>query len=400
MIYDSKPSYDAISIPTKSTNTFDKLTRNVLTTIFAVLTFVATGYFLYSGFFVVNSGSVSRIRLSSEPIIIEFDMDDASDSLVPLSESWLKFHDELLENAGYDAAELNANPSVDVSFIAYDPPIEAQVIGGSNQNRPSRGITCYTKYSVRGNTNAQKCLGAGKIVNSIRTGCSSLNFKSELSGVITVGTTGCESPNPKDMVTARCCQPTPGTEFENAAWVVTTPEVTNKTTPCAAVGCVGNQDLVGCYGKVAGAPIGGVQNDGNKCRAQRGAAPYDVEADESAAPMQPDSGSSSELLVGALCADQPQDGHTLKCQKTESLSAALNDDGKYVSSVQCDQGAVMFDCNSFLRGPIDSCAALSANGHKLFGENYRLVRRRSKIYCDAFGDSQAVRAGATCCELS
>jgi len=165
--------------------------------------------------------------------------------------------------------------------------------------------------------------------------------------------------------------------------------VSNDSVPCLSVGCTGNQDLIGCYGEASEGPLGGIQNDGNVCRAQRGASSY-VEADGP---------SSANLVVGALCADQPQDGHTLKCQKAEAMSAELNDDGKYVSSVQCERGTVMFDCNSFLRGPIDSCHAFSTNEHTLFGENYRLVTRKSKIYCDAFGDSQSVRAGATCCAL-
>jgi len=187
------------------------------------------------------------------------------------------------------------------------------------------------------------------------------------------------------MVTARCCQPTPNTQYEGADWVVSTPVTYSTSDPCLSAGCTGDQDLVGCFGQAFGGTFGGIQNDGNVCRAQRGEVSED--------------GVMVYLVVGAMCAEQPQDGHQLKCQKVEAMSAELNEDGKYVSSVQCERGTVMFDCNSFLRGPIDSCDEFSANEHTLYGENYRLVGRKSKIYCDAFGDAASVRAGATCCQL-
>merc|ERR1712228_294991 len=197
----------------------------------------------------------------------------------------------------------------------------------------------------------QKCLSTRKIDNPIRTGCSARHQKaafSLFSGAFPVGTTGCESTSRDDIV---------------------------------SVGCEHSQVSIGCSIKQSGlnSGLGGVQNEGNVCKGQR----Y---------------GNIGDLSVGAMCADQPQDGHTLRCESVMSMDAKLNGE-TYESKVQCPVGTVMFDCNSFLNGRMSYCTEPSANTGELFGEYYYKKRRRSKVFCTANGDNQSLRAQATCCEL-
>ena len=151
---------------------------------------------------------------------------------------------------------------------------------------------------------------------------------------------------------------------------------------CLSVGCGRDQDLIGCTAAQSDmSGIGGVQNMGNVCTAQR----Y---------------GDDGDLSVSAMCADQPLDGHELRCESVASMDAEKDDDsGNYVSSVQCPVKTVMFDCNSFLNGRTSDCTTPSANTGSLFGECYYKKRKKSKVYCIATGDNKSVRAQATCCEL-
>jgi len=382
MLNSIQPTYDAISIPSKPKNS--TTIRNVLLTITAILFSCFAAYFLYSGYFVANKGVhvASHIRLSSEPIIIEYDAENVDDDVEPGTDEWIQFHDKLMEDAGYNAAELRSNPDVTVSFVAYDA---VHATGDILQNRPSASITCFTQYSETGNTNAQKCLSTRKIDNPIRTGCSARHQKaafSLFSGAFPVGTTGCESTSRDDIVSARCCQPTPDSEYEGADWAVNAvTNVLSSEAGCISVGCEHSQVSIGCSIKQSGlnSGLGGVQNEGNVCKGQR----Y---------------GNIGDLSVGAMCADQPQDGHTLRCESVMSMDAKLNGE-TYESKVQCPIGTVMFDCNSFLNGRMSDCTEPSANTGELFGEYYYKKRRRSKVFCMANGDNQSLRAQATCCEL-
>merc|ERR1712129_595981 len=61
--------------------------------------------------------------------------------------------------------------------------------------------------------------------------------------------------------------------------------------------------LVGCTGTTGEfSMFGGVQNDGNVCRAQR-------------------NNVNGNMMVGAVCASQPSDGHQLKCEAVYSMTA-------------------------------------------------------------------------------
>lgn len=383
MIYDSQPTYDAISIPSKpkSNNTI----RNVLLTISAMASFLAA-YFLYSGYFVLN-GPVSRIRLSSEPIIIEYDADSVTDheSLKPGSDAWIQFHDELMEKAGYNAHELR-NGNAAVSFVAYDSADSVEAEGKKNkiQNRPSRAITCYTAYSDFGETDVQHCEPTKKISNPIRTGCSSLSdvdLSAGVTGAVPVGANGCASAVQTERVSARCCQPTPGCGYESSAWTVSPAESSSSELGCTSAKCETGQSLIGCSGSTTEmSEFGGVQNNGNECRGQR-------------------NGADGDLKIGAMCADQPEGSAELKCQYVDAMDSQLADHlGNYISQVECPVKTVMFDCNSFLNGRIDNCAT-SSNTATLFGEYYLKFMPKMKVQCTASANSQSVRAQATCCEL-
>jgi len=151
---------------------------------------------------------------------------------------------------------------------------------------------------------------------------------------------------------------------------------------CTSVGCASNHALIGCTGTSISSgqysEFGGVQNNGNVCRAQR-------------------NNLDGSMTVGAMCASQPEDGHQLKCASVYAMTAKA-EGPKHVSSVQCPVETVMFDCTSYLRGRIEDCAD-SENTDYLFGEYYYKKRRKSKVYCKAVGSSDKVRAQATCCEL-
>ena len=152
MINSAQPTYDAIRIPTKPKN--DATTRNAVLTVFAIMSALATAGFLYNGFFMKNTSAVSLIRLSPEPIIIEYDADDVFESMLPGSDLWIQFHNQLMEEAGYNAAGLRNSAETKVSFIAYDS-VDLGSVTGKPQNRPSAAFTCYTTYSEVGNTNSQ-----------------------------------------------------------------------------------------------------------------------------------------------------------------------------------------------------------------------------------------------------
>jgi len=188
-------------------------------------------------------------------------------------------------------------------------------------------------------------------------------------------------------VAARCCQPTPDTEYEGADWVVSIQtEVDEDALGCVSTeSCGHNQAMIGCTGNVVkddevteDTMYGGVQNDGNTCRAQS-------------------SNMLGGMTVGAMCASQPEDGHQLKCEAVYSMTATRQFPS-YYSEVQCPIDTVMFDCTSYLRGRIEDCSD-SENTDNLYGEYYYKDRPKSKVVCKEIGGSDKVRAQATCCEL-
>jgi hypothetical protein len=313
-------TYSSIDIPVKQKA--NNSIRNIIIAMGSLLVTFLSAYFLYSGYFVMNSGSVSRIRLSTEPIVIEFDSDDMS-NVHPGSQAWIAFHDKLIADAGYNVQEVRSNPDISVTFVAYDAPASitedvGRVIGGGNRNpdriqtRSTAGITCFTKYCA-GSNNAQlqQCLPTRRIKNPIRTGCSAYDGE-QFVGSHIVGDFGCMSQSLTSNVAARCCQPTPKTEYEGADWSVTaqtvedTDEDIDEELGCAAVGCANSHALVGCTGMTRGfSMFGCVQYDGNVCRAQRNVV-------------------TGEMVVVAVCASQPQDGHQLKCEAVYSMTAVTD----------------------------------------------------------------------------
>jgi len=247
------------------------------------------------------------------------------------------------------------------------------------------GITCYSVYAAGGRSvGAQKCLPTRRISNPIRTGCSAYDGF-DFVGSRVDGDIGCASDSSTANVAARCCQPTPNTEYEGADWVVSVQTVEDADEGCASVGCAPNHASIGCTANTVESKsdpgyseFGGVQNDANACRAQRNKL-------------------NGGMTVGAMCASQPVDGHKLKCEAVYSMTA-VRSFPSYYSEVQCPTDTVMFDCTSYLRGRIEDCAD-SENTDRLYGEYYYKDRPKSKVFCKAIGGSDKVRAQATCCEL-
>merc|ERR1712130_168382 len=151
-----------------------------------------------------------------------------------------------------------------------------------------------------------------------------------------------------ERVTARCCQPRPGTDYEEYSF-------------------------------------GGAQIISNtECRAQR-------------------EGKNGVISADAICADQPEESdYDLRCMATNSDNAYYdNDFGVYISNVQCPKGTAMFDCTSFIKGRTEDCGGDPSlqNDEILMGEYYRKDTKKSKVYCEAKADTDKVRVQATCCEF-
>ena len=161
-----------IATPTKESK--DNLARGIFWSVSAAVLFVLSAYFIYSGYFGVEIPLITFIA-ASEPqaVRIEYSIDDErANDLVPNTAEWTAFHDALIEEAGYNAEALRANPLATVTFVAYDAEEEAEDAmideedieeemrkRGSgnfyNQKRPTFGISCYTEYTEVGTTNSQ-----------------------------------------------------------------------------------------------------------------------------------------------------------------------------------------------------------------------------------------------------
>jgi len=257
------------------------------------------------------------------------------------------------------------------------------------QSRPTYGISCYTEYTEVGVTNSNMCNPTRKISNPIRTGCSSLSAGGVFSGVSMADEFACVSSNENERVSARCCQPTPKTDYATSGWTVSSREK-KRTDTCVDIGCHDGEVLTGCagastdmgleadYGMSSSASaFGGTKMFKNECNVQQ-------------------SGSES-LLVQAMCAKQSNPTYTLSCQAVSAEDALMENDD-YVSSVQCPVEYTMFDCSSYLEGTIGECMK-SDNEDVLYGEYYFREKLRSKSYCKAVGETADVRAQAVCCGL-
>merc|ERR1712130_168627 len=176
-----------------------------------------SAYFLHSGITGTQTPLHSFFEDSTEEIRIEYYMDDMPDSLRPDTPEWTQFHNDLLTNAGYDAQAIRANINSDVPFIAYDERIDD--INDDTffrQAKASEGISCYTEYRDVRKTNQQECKPTRKIANPIRTGCSSIGRGGFIAGAYLTEGGGCKSDDKTERVTARCCQPTPNSDYADS----------------------------------------------------------------------------------------------------------------------------------------------------------------------------------------
>ena len=201
----------------------------------------------------------------------------------------------------------------------------------------------------------------------------------------------CTSTSSSERVSARCCQPTPNTEYENSAWLMSTSGAEHYEAKCLHVGCREGDVLTGCSGAQSEeSAFGGAQMSQNECNVQR-------------------NGVDGSLVVEGLCAQQPDSEYSLTCDSIIGGDAELNEDGQYVSSAQCGGSLVMFDCSSFIgNGRMDQCDEKNNNNllnrnvfneDTLFGEYYYRETLQSKVMCKAVGNSANVKAQATCCKL-
>merc|ERR1719461_193451 len=259
--------------------------------------------------------------------------------------------------------------------------------GKSNQVRPSFGITCFSEYVDIGVTNYMKCNTTDLINDPIRTGCSSLSTTSGFNGVTPLNELECRSISEDERVAARCCQPTPNTKYENSTWRTHVSRVRMVGATCLSVGCNDNQILTGCAGaQSADDGFGGVQlSKKQQCKVQK-------------------NGDEDALLVHAICTEQEDPDFELKCQ-TVTADKAEYDGTEWLSTVQCPASSVMFDCGSFLEDRINECtfSLTNHNDDALSGEYYYWQHsevNKGKVYCKAVGDSEKVRAQATCCKLA
>jgi len=421
-MYQSTTGYSSINVPLKKEQ--KDTSRALFYGFSAVVLLVLSAYFIYSGYFGEEIPLIAFLTSSNkaQSIRIEYNLEDErAVNLVPNTQEWISFHDDLITEAGFDATALRANPEATVTFVAYDyadeetsiveADIEADYGSGmstkrqrkkegkdkfSNQNRPTFGISCYTEYTEVGVTNSNMCNPTRKIANPIRTGCSSLSAGGELSGVTMVNEFECASPNENERVSARCCQPTPDTEYVSSAWSVTAREKKKKDT-CLDIGCHDGEVLTGCSGTSTG--------KGKKSEEE------ELEADYGMAPMSAFGGTklfknectvqqsgTDTLFVQAMCAKQEEDAtFSLDCQAVNA-EGALREGDDFVSSVQCPVDYTMFDCSSFHETAIGMCVD-SDNTDQLFGEYYFKEKAKSKAFCKAVSESAEVRAQAICCGL-
>ena len=97
-------------------------TRALFWGVSAALLMKLAVYLVYSGSYGVQTPLRALFTAQeATEVRIEYYLDDerAAD-LKPDTAEWLAFHDALMEEAGYDAAALRANPLAKVTFVAYD----------------------------------------------------------------------------------------------------------------------------------------------------------------------------------------------------------------------------------------------------------------------------------------
>lgn len=374
-------------------------TKGALLGATAISLLFGSAYFLYSGAYgtqtPLHSFFTDDIIDSTDEIRIEYSIDDMPEGIKPNSAQWVAYHNELLTAAGYDADALRNNPDADVSFIAYDgiDDNEDTLLNadfGDQPGRKSIGITCYTEYREFGKTGNQKCKPTRKIAHPIRTGCSSLGSGLDILGTFPMGSDACRSHSEHERISARCCQPTPGTVYEDASFVVSHQFETEETGKCASTECGAEEIMVACQGSlseskksesVASGFGGALTVSNSECRVQR-------------------DGGEGSITADALCAAQPaSDDFNLRCFAVNSGDAIADEDG-FVSSVQCPRGKVMFDCTSYINRRTDDCDGepVLESEDLLNGEYFFKANPRSKVFCEGVGDSNKVRVQATCCE--
>merc|ERR1712048_674619 len=103
---------------------------------------------------------------------------------------------------------------------------------------------CYTEYRDDRRTNSQECKPTRKIANPIRTGCSSIGRGGFIAGAYLTEGGGCKSDDKTERVTARCCQPTPNSDYANSEFGITLLHRTAEAK-CAHISCKKDQVLMG-----------------------------------------------------------------------------------------------------------------------------------------------------------
>lgn len=190
MIYGPNYGYEAIQSVSKKKSANNRIIAyGLISLLFTSLSV----YFLYSGYYGLSTPLSHLLRMGprSSPktnIRIEYYMDDLTEPIKPGTKAWTAFHDELIEEAGYNPNDLRKNPYATVSFVAYDAieedlntdakkknskkgkkssktkkkksaasmsPSTTATTSSPQQDRPAYGLTCYTEYNDIGSVNSK-----------------------------------------------------------------------------------------------------------------------------------------------------------------------------------------------------------------------------------------------------
>merc|ERR1719410_1669949 len=87
-------------------------------------------------------------------------MDDLTEPIKPGTKAWTAFHDELIEEAGYNPNDLRKNPYATVTFVAYDANEEdlsteaKKTKSGKKSKKSSKSKTKKSKKSSKGSNTA------------------------------------------------------------------------------------------------------------------------------------------------------------------------------------------------------------------------------------------------------
>ena len=81
---------------------------------------IGSVYFLSASYYGTSTPLHLFFDAPPQDIRIEYYLDDMPSYIAPDTPEWQAFHDDLLTEAGYDAATVRANANIDVSFVAYD----------------------------------------------------------------------------------------------------------------------------------------------------------------------------------------------------------------------------------------------------------------------------------------